>query len=93
MPIILSHKVAERLPILVWMDGRKQDLKLGMIVDEFFQGYILFCGAANCRSCLSSIQPLCTRETRRRCGETAVLCQLCDLFSRDDKLVSLTLQA
>ena len=39
MPIILSHKGAELLPILVWMDGGKEDLKLGMIVDEFLQVY------------------------------------------------------
>ena len=39
MPVILSHKIAELSPSFFWMGGGEEDLKLGMIVDDFIQGY------------------------------------------------------
>lgn len=39
IPIVLSHKIAELVPSFFWMGGGEEDLKLGMIVDEFIQGY------------------------------------------------------
>lgn len=39
VPIILSHKITQLSPSFFWMGGGEQDLKLGITVEDFLQGY------------------------------------------------------